>query len=284
LAIARQRRQKLLPHCSELAAVRAELQKLVADVGVADRTEAQGSFSRSQTERLLLAYLSDGEAASWTRRVLDWRDVSNSYQDDDAGLARMREAGLQILKSPRMRNVFGREVAVPSRGKRDRSQLPRGSGPAISLMSRRADLQRAMRLLSPRAGQVLFLRAVADLEFKQVGGILDISAQAAHKAYAKALGDLVNELNGLSEYSGPRTTEDHTTALARSSELAELQGRQAELSVVPAELAFWERRAERMEGLLRELRPRLGEALEEVEHQNSRGLSQRQKSVAIGEA
>jgi hypothetical protein len=123
-----------------------------------------------------------------------------------------------------------------------------------------------MRRLSPRAGQVLFLRAVVGLEFKEVGGVLDVSAQAAHKAYGKALGDLAKALNGLSA-NVSRKGKQSTTVAASASRLAELCGREVELSVVVAELAYWQRRAERMETLLEELRPRLEQALNEVEGQ-----------------
>jgi len=94
-----------------------------------------------------------------------------------------------------------------------------------------------MRQVSPRARQVLFLRAVADLEFKEVGCILDVSTQAAHKMYGKALRDLAEALNGLSPKVSRKERQQRTTALGRISELAELRAQRAELSVVAAELS-----------------------------------------------
>jgi Sigma-70, region 4 len=275
LAEASRHRQALLPQCSELALVRAELRELVGDGSLFDGVVTEGLYSRSQTERLLLSYLWDREAAAWTRHASDWRDVGDTYEDsfgDDhhrAGLRGIEGAGISVVKPPRSRNVFDRRVAVPSRGTLDGSSLPRGPGPQVLAILRRADLQRAIRSLSPRAGQVLFLRAVVGLEFKEVGGVLEVSAQAAHKAYGKALGDLAKALNGLSGTVSQRDKQQHATSVAGASRLAELRGREVELSVVVAELAYWQRRAEGMEALLEKLRPRLEQALDEVESQTT---------------
>jgi predicted DNA-binding protein (UPF0251 family) len=274
LAEALRHHRALLTHRAELDLITAELQKLVAEDSVTDGVVAEGLYSRSETERLLQTYLSDREAAGWTRRALDWRDVGDSHEDsfgDDsgrAGLEGIENPGLNVLKPPRSRSVFGRPVAVPSSGKLDGSLPPRGPGSQVSAMLRRADLQQAMRHLPPRAAQVLFLRAVGDMEFKEVGGVLEVSAQAVHKAYGKALGDLAEALNGQPP-TLRRENAELVTARGRTSRLAELRARRDELRAVVAELIFWQRRAKRMEALLDELRPRLEQAFDEVESQAS---------------
>ena len=265
--------QRLRPLSAERTLVRAELQQIFDEADTLEPELTQGRFSRSQTERLLLTYLADGEAAAWTRSALQWRDIGATYDESDDDLAGgirvdcPEEVGIRLLQPPRSRNVFGGRVSVPSRGKRDHSSLPRGPGSTPLRMERRSDLQRAIRQLPPRARQVLFLRAVADLEFKEVAVMLDISTQAAHKAYAKALGNLTGALNGLSRSSGRSVCWENANAQAEAVRLAELAGRDEELSVAIAEYAYWERRADRMEALLGRLRPRLTQALQEAERE-----------------
>jgi hypothetical protein len=134
LAQASRHRQALLAHCSELALVRAELRELDGDARLTEGVVTEGLYSRSQTERLLLSYLWDREAAAMTRLASDWPDVEGSYEDspgddyDRAGLRPSNGAAVSVQEPPRLRTVFGRRVAVPSRGTLDGSPLPRGPG------------------------------------------------------------------------------------------------------------------------------------------------------------
>jgi hypothetical protein len=155
-------------------------------------------YSRSQVERALKLYLSDGDTLA-AHPPLAVEDIDGAYRDDEEDapdLANDPLWGRRVQARPRSRNVFGDRMSWPERGRKDGHALPRGPGSEPSRFVRRADLQSVFRRVSARSAEVAYMRGIADWEFDTIAVHYGYSKQAARKAYAKALADLQTALNG----------------------------------------------------------------------------------------
>jgi len=101
-------------------------------------------------------------------------------------------------------------------------------------------------MVPARSAEVAFWRAVADLEFQDVGNIYAYSSQAAQKAYRKALTDLQTALN-LGQSGVGCTGRERQLEAQDVARYAELVTQEAELGRVVARLRVQERRAAQMQ-------------------------------------
>jgi hypothetical protein len=260
LATANAGLDRLNPLVRELALVRASLALL------ASRRDgrASGWYSIGEAERLLLLYLTDGLSLSPSGRAVQQGELEAQPTDEtpEGGWSheeRLAAAGIGASDGPRTRNVHGERLSWSARGRRDRQPLPRGSWPGAAGLARRADLQRALRRLPRQRAEVLFLRAVADLEFSEVAACLGVSKQAVQKMYKKALADLRDTLNGVP--LGIRKRDETVSCL---DEIAALEARVRELEQATMRRPVLTRQLRGATARLAVLRPRLEQARAEV--------------------
>ncbi len=249
IASAEHRHRQAIKDIARLRPAERRLENVRAERLLLAGNGERAAYSRFDVERALYLYLSDGGSASISTHVSDVRDIGGEWGDregPEAAAISEAETGVSVTSMRRTRNVFGKRASSPHRGRKNRGPLPRGAGNPPALMVRRADLQRVMRMIPARSAEVAFWRAVADLEFKEVGDIYAYSSQAAQKAYRKALTDLQTALN-LGQSGVGRTGRERQLEAQDVARHAELVTLEIDLGHVVAWLRVQERRAAQMQ-------------------------------------
>ena len=261
LRAGKNRTRLLSVEAGKLPSTQLELSSLSASLALIEVERpriGQSAYSKAEIEHALERYVADADRLRFEHRLADPADFSPGEvsPDDCAAIV----LGARVDSMPRTRNALGERLSAPAGGRMDGRSLPRGQRSFADRMPPRLDLQWAMRLLTPAKAEVLFLRAVADLTFEDVGRARGTSTQAAHKGYGRALRELQMLLN-----AQPDSARDQPSDLSElATEHAELALRANVQSAAASALAWERRRIARSETILALLLERLEQARSEV--------------------
>jgi Sigma-70, region 4 len=261
LRVGTNRTQLLSVEAGKLSATQRELSGVSASLALSEigwPRLGRSPYSKAEIEHALEQYVADADRLRFERRLADLADFSPGEDgpDDYAPIG----WGWRLDAMPRTRNALGERVSAPAGGRMDGRRLPRGPRSFADSMPPRLDLQWAMRLLTPAQAEILFLRAVADLTFEEVGRLRGTSTQAAHQGYRRALRELQMLLNAHPDSAGDRLPD----VSELTTEHAELALRAKVESGAASALAWERRQIARSEATLPALLEQLEQARAEV--------------------